>query len=72
MYLLFNGSPIFQMISTYYTFIEIVLIGRIWNYTRLQAKFIFLVVLFFYGFFQLLSSLNAYSELYIPYKTFLT
>lgn len=72
MYLLFNGSPIFQMISTYYTFIEIVLIGRVWSYTRLNTKFIFLVVLLFYGFFQLLSSLNAYSELYIPYKTFLT
>lgn len=70
-YLLFNGSPIFQMLSTYFTFIEITLIGRFWNYTELKTKFIFLGVLFFYGFFQLLSSLNAYPELYIPYKLYL-
>jgi hypothetical protein len=69
-YLLFNGSPMFQLLSTYFTFIEIALIGRIWNYTNIRTKFIFLGVLFFYGFFQLLSSLNAYPELYIPYKLF--
>jgi hypothetical protein len=70
LYLLFNGSPIFQMISTYFTFIEIALIGRFWSYTDIRTKFIFLGVLLFYGFFQLLSSLNSYSELYIPYKLF--
>jgi hypothetical protein len=69
-YLLFNGSPIFQMISTYFTFIEIVLIGRFWSYTDIRTKFIFLAILLFYGFFQLLSSLNAYPELYIPYKLY--
>lgn len=71
LYLLFNGAPIFQMISTYFTFIEIVLIGRFWSYADIKTKFIFLGVLLFYGFFQLLSSLNSYSELYIPYKLFL-
>lgn len=70
-YLLFNGSAIFQMFSTYFTFIEIVLIGRFWSYADKRSKLIFLSVLFFYGFFQLLSSLNAYPELYLPYKTFL-
>jgi hypothetical protein len=69
-YLLFNGSPIFQMLSTYFTFIEIALIGRFWSYTDIRTKFIFLGILLFYGFFQLLSSLNAYPELYIPYKLF--
>lgn len=72
MYLLLNGSPIFQMMSTYFTFIEIALIGRFWAYTDKKIKLIFLCVLFFYGFFQLLSSLNAYPELYIPYRTFLS
>lgn len=67
-YLLFNGSPIFQMFSTYFTFIEIVLIGRYWSYANLKTKFSFLGILLFYGFFQLLSSLNAYSTLYIPYN----
>ncbi len=70
LYLLFNGSPIFQMISTYFTFIEIALIGRFWNYTNIRTKFIFLGVLLLYGFFQLLSSLSAYPELYIPYKLY--
>lgn len=69
LYLMFNGAPIFQMISTYFTFIEIALIGRFWNYSEVKTKFIFLGILFIYGFFQLLSSLNAYSELYIPYQS---
>ena len=70
-YLLFNGSPIFQMLSTYFTFIEIALIGRFWGYTEVRTKFIFLGILLLYGFFQLLSSLNTYPELYIPYKLYI-
>ena len=70
-YMLLNGSPIFQMVSTYLTFIEIALIGRFWGYANKPTKLIFFGVLFVYGFFQLLSALNAYPELYIPYKTFL-
>lgn len=69
-YILLNGSPIFQMISTYFTFIEIALIGRFWYYANKRPKIIFLSVLFLYGFFQLLSALNAYPDLYIPYKAF--
>lgn len=71
-YILLNGSPIFQMLSTYFTFIEIVLIGRIWFFSGKHERLIFFAVLFFYGFFQLLNSVNAYPELFIPYKSFLT
>jgi hypothetical protein len=71
-YMLLNGSLVFQVISTYFTFIEIVLIGRMWNYADKDLKLKFLGVLFIYGFFQLLSALSAYPELYIPYKTFLS
>jgi hypothetical protein len=71
-YLLFNGSPIFQMLSTYFSFIEIALMGRFWFYTSIRTKFTFLTVLLFYGFFQILSSLNAYPELYIPYKLYIS
>ncbi|MGJ1436876.1 EpsG family protein [Sphingobacterium siyangense] len=70
LYMLMNGSPIFQMISTYFTFIEIALIGRIWVYTDTGARIIFLCILLIYGFFQLLSALNAYPELYMPYRFF--
>lgn len=70
-YLLFNGSPIFQMLSTYFTFIEVVLIGRFWAYCQIKNKIMFMFILFFYGFFQLLSSLAAYPDLYIPYQSFL-
>lgn len=71
-YMALNGSLIFQMISTYFTFIEIVLIGRFWQYTEPKLKKYFLVILFIYGFFQLLSALSAYPELYMPYKSFLS
>lgn len=71
LYLLLNGSPIFQMLSTYFTFIEIVLIGRIWHYGGKYERLVFLIVLAFYGFFQLLNSVNAYPELFMPYRSFL-
>jgi len=71
LYLLLNGSEVIQVSSSYFTFIEIVVIGRFWNYADKRDKLIFLPVLFFYGFFQLVSSLTAFPELYIPYKSFL-
>ena len=71
LYLLLNGSEVIQVSSSYFTFIEIVVIGRFWNYADKRDKLAFLPILFFYGFFQLVSSLTAYPELYIPYKTFL-
>jgi hypothetical protein len=70
LYLLLNGSEVIQVSSSYFTFIEIVLIGRFWNYAYKRDKLIFLPVLFIYGFFQLVSSLTAFPELYIPYKSF--
>jgi hypothetical protein len=69
LYLLLNGSEVIQVLSSYFTFIEIVLIGRFWNYANSKQKNYFLPILFIYGFFQLVSSLNAYPELYIPYKS---
>jgi hypothetical protein len=71
-YVLLNGSPIFQVLTTYFTFIEIALIGRVWAYAQKNAKLSFLVVLFIYGFLQLLSSLNSYPDLYMHYKSFLS
>lgn len=70
LYITLNGSTIYQMLSTYFTFVEIVLIGRMWSYAKGDIKVVFLSFLFFYGFIQLLSSLNAYPELYMPYKSF--
>ena len=70
LYLLLNGSEVIQLASLYFTIIEIVLFGRIWNYASKIDKQIFLPILFIYGFFQLVSSLTAYPELYFPYKTF--
>lgn len=70
LYLLLNGSEVIQVSSSYFTFIEILVIGRFWYYAEKSEKLIFLPILFFYGFFQLVSSLTAYPELYMPYKLF--
>jgi transmembrane protein EpsG len=72
LYLFLNGSEVIQVSSSYFTFIEIVVIGRFWYYANKNQKLIFLPILFFYGFFQLVSSLTAYPELYMPYKFILT
>lgn len=71
-YILLNGSPIFQILTTYFTFIEIALIGRMWFYTTAKSRLYLLSIFFFYGFFQLLSALNAFPGLYIPYKSIMS
>jgi hypothetical protein len=69
-YMLLNGSPIFQILTTYFTFIEVILIGRMWAYALINYRLSFLPILFVYGFFQVLSALNSYPELYMPYRIF--
>jgi uncharacterized membrane protein YcaP (DUF421 family) len=68
--MLLNGSPIFQILTTYFTFIEVILIGRMWAYALINYRLSFLPILFVYGFFQVLSALNSYPELYMPYRIF--
>ncbi|WP_312906116.1 EpsG family protein [Sphingobacterium multivorum] len=71
-YIALNGSPVFQMLSTYFTFIEICLIGRIFPLADNQTKYIFFAFLFLYGLFQLVSAVSWYPELYLPYKSIFT
>lgn len=68
-YMALNGSPVFQMLSTYFTFVEICLIGRIFPLASTQTKYIFFAFLFLYGLFQLVSAVSWYPELYLPYKS---
>lgn len=68
-YLMFVGS-FFQMLTAYFTIIEILLIGRIYHYFNVRFKLIFCFLLIFYGYFQMCSALAAYPELYLPYKSF--
>jgi hypothetical protein len=70
LYVMLNGSPIFQVLSAYFAIIEIVLVGRLLIYADINIKYIITFCIFFFGFFQLLSSLNSYPELYIPYIPF--
>lgn len=69
LYMVFNGSPIFQILSVYFTFIEVVLTGRIISFMKFKFKIFMYLLLLIYGFMQLLSALTAYPELYIPYKS---
>lgn len=65
-YLLFVGS-FFQMLTSYFALIEIILLGRMYSYTTGKAKLLILIIIFAYGFVQMLSALNVYPELYMPY-----
>lgn len=70
-YLLFIGS-FFQMLTAYWTFVEVILIGRMYAYTARRTKQLFCLILLFYGLLQMISALNVYPELYIPYLPFWT
>ncbi|GAB7124957.1 hypothetical protein JCM11017A_36920 [Bacteroides fragilis] len=68
-YLFFIGS-FFQMLTAFFAMIEIVLIGRMYSYSSSKDKIILLILIFFYGIFQMLNALNIYPELYLPYIPF--
>lgn len=68
-YLLFTGS-FFQMLTAYFTIVEILLLGRMYYYLNKRLKLIFCFLLFFYGYLQICNALAAYPELYLPYKSF--
>lgn len=68
-YLCFIGS-FFQILTTYFALIEIVLVARIYSYTSGRLKTVFCLVLGLYGFLQLVNALSIYPDLYIPYTPF--
>lgn len=68
-YLCFIGS-FFQILTTYFALIEIVLVARIYSYTSGRLKTVFCLVLGLYGFLQLVNALSVYPDLYIPYTPF--
>lgn len=65
-YLMFIGS-FFQMLTPYFAISEIILLSRMYFYSNGKAKLVILFVILVYGFFQLLSALNVYPDLYMPY-----
>lgn len=62
----------FQILTTYFALIEIVLVARIYSYTSGRLKTVFCLVLGLYGFLQLVNALSIYPDLYIPYTPFWT
>lgn len=64
------GSPIFQVISTYYSIVEIVLIPIIF-YNIPSFKIPYTLYLIIVPLFLLLSSLSPYLDLYVPYHSIL-
>lgn len=67
-YLIFMGS-FFQMLTAYFTFVEILLAGRIFLYTNAKEKLIFCYLIGFFALMQVINALNVYPELYLPYKS---
>lgn len=67
-YLCFIGS-FFQILTTYFALVEIILIARMYSYTTGKFKLFFCFMLSLYGLLQLINSLSVYPELYIPYHS---
>ena len=70
-YLFFIGS-FFQMLTAFFTFIEVILIGRMYSYVNGSTKLLFICMLFLYGFLQMMNAVGTYPEQYLPYLPFWT
>jgi hypothetical protein len=68
LYFAMVGSPIFQIISTYFSIVEIVLLPIIFQSLK-QMKAPFVIYLLAVPLLLLLSSLIPYMELYVPYRS---
>lgn len=70
-YFLMIGSPIFQVVSTYYTIVEIVLMPILFSKTP-QFKVPYILYLLIVPALLMISALTPYMELYIPYRSIFT
>lgn len=70
-YFLLIGSPVFQVTSTYYTIVEVVLLPIILSRVP-QYKVPYIMYLLIVPFFLLISALSPYMELYVPYRSIFT
>ena len=55
------------MLSTYFAAVEIGLVGMVVAYLPRSQRSMFVVFLFLYGVLQLVSALNPYPDLFLPY-----
>jgi len=70
-YFLMIGSPIFQVVSTYYTIVEIVLMPILFSKTP-QFKVPYTLYLLIVPLALMISALTPYMELYVPYRSIFT
>lgn len=66
-YFLMIGSPVFQIVSVYYTIVEIILIPTIF-YNVKNMKIILMIYIVIVPFLLLISALSPYIDLYAPYR----
>jgi hypothetical protein len=71
-YIFFVGAPIFLVLSTYFTVVEIALMGIAAASLKRLQRVILCCLLFPYGLLQLSSAINPYPEEYLPYRWVLT
>jgi hypothetical protein len=71
-YIFFVGAPIFLVLSTYFTVVEIALMGIAAASLNRLLRVILCCLLFPYGVLQLSSAINPYPEEYLPYRWVLT
>jgi hypothetical protein len=71
LYFLMIGAPIFQIISTYYSIVEIALLPVVF-YQLPQLKVPYTLYLLAMPFLLLLSALIPYLQLYVPYRSIFT
>jgi hypothetical protein len=69
-YFLMIGSPVFQVVSIYYTIVEIVLFPILLSSIR-YGKASLIAILAGLQFLLLVSALSPYFDLYVPYKSVL-
>ncbi|WP_448665245.1 EpsG family protein (plasmid) [Sphingomonas sp. CJ20] len=67
-YFLMIGSPVFQVVSTYYSIVEIALLPIIFHSMR-PYKILYLMYLAVIPFLLMVSALSPYLQLYIPYRS---
>jgi hypothetical protein len=67
-YALLNGTGVFKGLTTYFTIVEIIIWGRLFQFINKTDKKITFAVVFLNGIFNICSALfTQYSSLYLPY-----
>jgi len=68
-YICLNGAGVFQVLTTYFSIVEIIIWGRLFQFIKKFDKGFLIAIIFLTGILQIPSAFQMYPDLFLPYAS---